>query len=197
MRVLQLPIHPDWIGKSSNPAESAHAACVSAGVLLDDGWSWVSTAELATDVIDPSVSLLLFAKDLETMHRCLRALRDRTLEVKGECYVGVAIWALGQIRYTSPLLAGAVTLLNNVRVMTTSHGRGRQSVKGNMKAAGRDGRLIQSGCAVYLTATPPAPGIRGRNRKFDWYTHPDSIVTDGASISLAQVAKAATRAVQN
>jgi hypothetical protein len=172
MRVLQLGIKPDWMSRSTNPPQSAQAACINAGSLFDDSWG-VSTSAVVAPTLSTNMALLLYAKDMETMSRGLRTYgKGRPSFITssvGGIAIAAAVWDLGGVRYQSRFAAGALTLVHNLRTAIMKDDK-LQSFKGNVQAAGRDGKLLQRGCAVYLASSSSMPNYNGKGSgKFEWY----------------------------
>ena len=191
MRILQLAINPDWLGKSSNPAAAAQGACTAGTTLLDDGWTTITTAALAVDAVAADKALLLFSKDLDSMCRGLHILAKKKglrlgCEKTGAC-VGLAIWRMGSERRMNPALAGINTVGHNIKVLLTRNDK-FQSLKGNVAAAGRDGRLVQHGCAVYVCSPGNLPQAHIKGAQYEWYSDGQREWNDLTMDGLAQEA---------
>jgi len=169
------------VSKSENPGDSLYAyiAGAPAEVLVDDQSLITKINKLECVVLDDKHGMVFYAKDSETLLRGLdyvyqspktRGKREywmRSADGGGLAAMSIT-WDHGISRHTSPLIAAFVTVGFNASLairreifrkfhIKIGDNDQFQSVSGNMDAAGRDGRLLRRGAALYVCQTSDMP----------------------------------------
>lgn len=178
MRVMQIVVLTNWMTQSGNPAQSAHAffGGDSGDILVDTSFGCRSYG-IGVRNLDERNGLLFVAKDVDTLIGGFKHLerhigRDPEFSITTMNGTPLSIagikWDLGSTRYKNPLAAGILTAVHNMKAHIT-HKDHLQSISGNMRKAGRDGRLLQAGAAVYLASATAMPTRGSSSGQYKWY----------------------------
>ena len=178
MRVQQTRVKPEWVTDSKDPAASLFAWICGApnAILVDD--QGLSTKMKPLEVVAPDADngIAFFAKDGDTLRRGFAEVADKTAG-KREYYLKaregrdlaalLIRWDNGTSRYSNQVIAALSTLGHNLsvagwrafyrtlynvvpHVSLTGHNDRYQSVSKNVKASGRDGKMLERGVALFI-----------------------------------------------